>query len=258
MTDLELAIAAATAAAAAIADIGSVTTAQFKDAEARGDVDPVTAADEAAERAILGLLAQHRPDDNVVAEESGGVFVSGRQWIVDPLDGTVNFLHGVPSVAVSIALYEGNTPLVGVVQEIFSGEVFTATAGGGAFLDGQQLHVSQRDFGHSLIATGFPYDRQARAVEYAAGVGAVLAKVRGIRRIGASAVDLAYVAAGRFDGFWHSDLGPWDVAAGALLVTEAGGTVTGYSGLPLDIETFDSIISTNSRIHPDLQSILGT
>lgn len=256
VTDLELAVACAAAAAEAITAIGSVTSAQFKGAATRGDVDPVTAADQAAERAILALLKTERPDDNIVAEESGGVFSPGRQWIVDPLDGTVNFLHGAPPVAVSIALYEGHTPLVGVVYEIFQQEMFTATAGGGAYLNGQPIHASGRRFQHSLIATGFPYDRHEHATKYASLMGEVLAKARGIRRAGAAAVDLAYVAAGRYDGFWHVGLGPWDVAAGALLVAEAGGTVTGEDMAPLNIETFDLIVASNSVGHEELQSIV--
>lgn len=256
MTDLELAIACATSAAEAIRDIGSVSSAEFKGSEARGDVDPVTAADQAAERAILVHLKRERPEDNIVAEESGGSFSSGRQWVVDPLDGTVNFLHGVPNVAISIALYEGTTPLVGVVYEIYLGELFTATAGGGAFLNGDPIRVSDRSFEHGLVSTGFPYDRHEHAERYAALMGKVLAEARGVRRAGAAAVDLAYVAAGRYDGFWHVGLGPWDVAAGALLVTEAGGTVTGEQTAPLDIATFDLIVASNGPSHAALQAIV--
>ena len=253
MTDLELAIAAARAGGAAIRrwSRDSVTP------EMKGAVDPVTEADHEAERVVLDLLRSHRPGDAVLAEESGGSVGPDRTWIIDPLDGTVNFVHGVPHVAVSIALFQEGLPLVGVVHDVFNDDLFTAAAGNGAHLNDAPLAVSTRmELGDSLIATGFPYDRRERAGVYAVDVERVLRNARGIRRMGTASLDLAFVAAGRFDGYWEHHLAPWDIAAGMLLVSEAGGRVTDMAGEPIRIDDFDSIMATNGAIHASLRSAL--
>lgn len=249
MDDLTLARAAAAAGADIVADWAT----RLQTTDYKGPVDPVTAADRESEAAILGLLAQHRPDDAVVAEEgSGRSGTSGRSWSIDPLDGTVNFVHGFPQVAVSVALQEGDRTTIGVVRDVFRGEEFVAELGGGAHLDGTAIGVSGRsELGRSLVSTGFPYDRDTRGPEYARIVGEMLTLVQGIRRGGSAALDLAWVACGRLDGHWEVSLGPWDVAAGLLLVTEAGGTASAIDGGPA---THRSIVAATPGVHEALRS----
>lgn len=230
MDDLTLARSAAAEAAAIIAGWrGRIEGAHFK-----GDVDPVTIADREAEAAITSLIATHRPGDGMLAEEGGASGApSARRWVVDPLDGTVNFLHGVPQVAVSIALEIDGIVTVAVIRDVFRDEEFVAVRGAGATRNGAPIAVSEcRELRRALVSTGFAYDRQARAAEYMRPVTAVLEVVQGIRRNGSAAIDLAWVACGRFEAHWEFNLSPWDVAAGFLLVTEAGGEVLGFDGAP--------------------------
>jgi myo-inositol-1(or 4)-monophosphatase len=230
MDDLTLARTAAAEAAAIIAEWrGRIDGAHYK-----GDVDPVTIADQQAEAAITALVATHRPGDAMLAEEGGATgAASERRWVVDPLDGTVNFLHGVPQVAVSIALEVAGMVELGVVRDVFRDEEFVAVRGGGATRNGQRIAVSDcRELRRALVSTGFAYDRHTRAAEYTRPVTAALEVVQGIRRNGSAAIDLAWVACGRFDAHWEFNLSPWDVAAGFLLVTEAGGVVLGFGGPP--------------------------
>lgn len=251
MTDLELALAAASAAAEIIHDWSGGIDLSYK-----GSVDPVTAVDRAAEARIMDLLRSHRPDDGILAEEHGGDrSARGRIWIVDPLDGTVNYVHGVPHVAVSIALYEGSDPLVGVIRDVFRGETFWATAGAGAWLDSAPIRVTTTPLDRSLVATGFPYDRRDRASEYAEVVGDVLAIVEGLRRMGTASLDLAWVAAGRYDRFWELKLAPWDVAAGLLIVREAGGAATDRRGRP-SAPADDHFIVSNGVDHDEFRTLL--
>lgn len=228
MEDLAVGLEAARAGAAVVRSaFGSAVEARFK-----GVVDPVTETDHAAERAILGVLAGRRPADAVLAEEGGGSRnLSGRHWIVDPLDGTVNFLHGIPQVGVSVALYEDGQPQVAVIIDAIRGDEFTATSTGPARLNETSLSVTPTEaLTNAVIATGFPYDRQEQGHRYAKIVGAVLEHCRGVRRMGSAALDLAWVAAGRFDGYWEFGLAPWDIAAGMLLIRRAGGAVTDHLG----------------------------
>ena len=201
-------------------------------ADFKGVGNPVTEADREAEQVIVATIKLHRPDDGILAEEGAAAKGStGRRWVIDPLDGTVNFLHGIPQVAVSIALEDPTGVAVGVVRDVFRDEEFTTLRGGGAFLAGHTITAAATtDLGDALISTGFPYDRRDNAAEYGRHVGAVLGRVRGIRRLGAAALDLAWVACGRLDGHWEVKLSPWDVAAGFLLVREAGGIVTAPEG----------------------------
>lgn len=253
MDDLSAALTAARAGAQVVRPLfGQIKSASFK-----GAVDPVTEADHQAERAILDFLAKNRPDDAVLAEEEGGSRdLSGRHWLVDPLDGTVNFLHGLPQVAVSVALYEDGVPLAAAVVDIMRSEEFTAAAGQGARLNGEPIAVSAAaELGAAVLATGFPYDRQQYGAAYAAIIGVVLKEARGIRRFGSAALDLAWVAAGRFDGYWEFGLGPWDIAAGMLLVLEAGGLVTDHQGKPSSV--FDDIyIASGPSLHPQLLALV--
>lgn len=218
--------------------------------------DPVTATDHASEAAVLSVISEHRPDDAILAEESGGALPRGRTWIVDPLDGTVNFVHGIPQIAVSVGLWDGDTPLVGVIYDPLRGECFTAEAGKGAELNGRPIGVSStNDLDGCVVATGFPYDHGDYADEYASVVGAVLASVNGIRRFGSAALDLAWVAAGRYEAYWELGLAPWDQAAGIVIVREAGGRVTGINGID-SVPTTPLVLASNGHVHDGLRSII--
>ena len=227
------------------------------DAEFKGEVDPVTATDRAAEASILSVLESYRPEDGILSEEAGGDVGTGRRWLVDPLDGTVNFLHHIPQVAVSAALYEGDQPLVGVVADVFHDDTYWAVAGIGAWSTSGELRVADAPLAESLIGTGFPYDRRSHADEYLMALKAVLETSRDVRRMGSAALDLAAVAAGRLGGFWEYGLGPWDVAAGILLVQEAGGVVTDHNGntaRPGD----STIVAASPAVHPELLGLIAS
>lgn len=227
------------------------------DVRFKGDVDPVTATDTAAEAAIISVISGARPDDHVLGEESGGIgWEDGRVWVVDPLDGTINFLHAIPHVAVSVALWVDGRPEVGVVVDVMRQETFSAVAGAGAELDGTAMTVSSSSVMiDCLVATGFPYDRRAHASAYATALGAVLAEVQGVRRFGSAALDLAWVACGRYDAYWEYGLAPWDAAAGALLVEEAGGKVTDHTGTAHRLDA-PALVASNGRIHHDLTGLV--
>ena len=219
-------------------------------------VDPVTAADLESQRAVIAAIGAARPADAILAEEENlGTLSEGRLWVIDPLDGTVNFFHGVPHVAVSVALFEDGAPLVGVVVDVFAGAEYTASIGGGAFCNGEPIRTSTADLGGALVATGYPYDRRDRPQVYTDINALVLAKVQGIRRFGAAALDLAWVAAGKLDGYWETNLGPWDVAAGMLLIEEAGGLITDHHGrrTRLDDTVF---VAASASLHPDLLAVV--
>lgn len=249
--DLDLALECARRAALVISG-AAVTPARFK-----GEVDPVTVTDQAAESAVRELLGTARPSDAVLGEEEGGAdWRTGRVWILDPLDGTVNFIHRVPHVAVSIALWEDGRPVVGVVHDVGRDEVFSAVRGRGATLDKRPIHVTDTaDLGSALVATGFPYDRRSKAVELGETVGRVLAAVQGIRRFGSAALDLCWVAAGRYDAYWEYRLQPWDTAAGELIVDEAGGRVTDLTGAPYRPDAA-GILASNGPLHDRLRKVI--
>ncbi|MFN3598009.1 MAG: inositol monophosphatase family protein, partial [Rubricoccaceae bacterium] len=195
----------------------------------KGTHDLVTFVDEEAERRILARLREAFPDDAFLAEESAGApsAAARRRWIVDPLDGTTNFAHGVPPYAVSVALEDAGQVVVGVVLEVSSGELFSAARGAGLTRNGMPARVSDaRSLDAALLATGFPF-RDYRYVDgYLRAFEGAIRATRGVRRHGAAAVDLAWTACGRFDGFFEAGLAPWDVAAGVLLVEEGGGRVS--------------------------------
>lgn len=213
--------------------------------ELKGDINPVSAVDRAAETAVLAVLRAHRPDDAVLAEESGGsVDNRGRRWLVDPLDGTVNFLHNIPHVGVSVALWDGDRPIAAAVIDVLRDETFDAALGEGARLNGSPIQVSTRGrLIDCVIGTGFPYDHDVYGSSYTVTTGAVLGRVRGIRRQGSAALDFAWVACGRLDGYWEFGLSPWDVAAGLLLVHEAGGRSADLIDEPAAVESSTSIVS---------------
>ena len=213
--------------------------------EMKGSVNPVTEVDRTAERAVLALIEALRPGDAILSEEQGGrTEPVGRRWIVDPLDGTVNFVHGIPQVSVSVGLWEDAIPLAGAVVDVARGEVFSAAKGEGAHLGDEPIRVSaRRNLAECVIATGFPYDRDVHAAAYTAAMGQVMARARDVRRLGSAALDFAWVACGRFDGFWEYGLWPWDVAAGLLLVHEAGGLSADLVTQPATVESTDFILA---------------
>lgn len=247
--ELWVALKAARAGAAVVREnFGLGVAAEFK-----SDANPVTAVDRASEEHILGVIRHHYPDDPIMAEESGGESQEqGRIWLVDPLDGTVNFLHKIPQVAVSVALWADGGPAVGVIIDPLRREEFTAEIKGGAFNGGNPIHVSsQRSFGESLIATGFPYDRNEHAQAYTDNLAGVLARAQGVRRLGSAALDLAWVACARYEGYWEYGIHPWDTGAGVLLVTEAGGRVTTPGGGRYGLAD-GAIVTSNDLIHEPL------
>jgi myo-inositol-1(or 4)-monophosphatase len=223
----------------------------------KGAIDLVTEADIGSEKKIIETLRSRFPDHAILAEESGARFgVPDCQWIVDPLDGTTNFAHQIPLFAVSIAFAFQGEVAVGVVLNPVSGELFTARKGHGAELNGRPVRVSgSRAVSESLLVTGFPYNFEEILDAVIGRFRSCLRASRGVRRLGAAALDLCFVACGRFDGFWEENLKPWDTAAGMLIAAEAGGRVTDFKGkafVPDDLE----ILATNGRIHRELMSLL--
>jgi myo-inositol-1(or 4)-monophosphatase len=204
-------------------------------AEAKGAGDYVTEVDRASERAIREVLGEGSPDIPVVGEEAGGAG-GGRSWVVDPLDGTTNFVHGFPVVGVSVALVEDGRPTVGVVHAPFLGQTFLGARGMGARVrTGRrevEARVSGRPVEQAVVGTGFPFRRKGLLPQYMTAFQACLGRFEDLRRPGAAALDLAWVAAGTFEGFFELGLAPWDVAAGALLIEEAGGVVSDWQGGP--------------------------
>ena len=199
--------------------------------EMKGMNDFVTYVDKASEAMIVGELRKIIPESGFIAEEeTAGMTQSDYTWIVDPLDGTTNFIHGIPCFSVSIALRHLDRTLMGVVYEASRSECFYAW-GEGAFLNGDPIHVSQTEFLEgAFLATGFPYSDFSRMDAYVDHLKGILRKTTGVRRLGSAAADLAYVACGRFDGFWEYSLKPWDVAAGSFIVEQAGGKVSDFQG----------------------------
>ena len=203
----------------------------------KGALDLVTAADEAAEKIVIEGIRNHFPDDHILAEESGSHSGSTEyQWIVDPLDGTTNFTHGFPHFSVSIGLAKAGEVVAGIVFDPVKDEWFEAHLGEGATLNGRPIAVSgETNMGEALGVTGFSYDRRDRKNELLDRVSDFLQHARGLRRLGSAALDLCYIASGRFDFYVEDGLNPWDIAAGSLIVTEAGGRLAGIGGAPFDL-----------------------
>ena len=224
----------------------------------RTDVDLVTQTDLDSEALIARRLAQHFPDHGLIAEEGtdrGGP-ESTALWIVDPLDGTVNFAHGFPFVAVSLGLLVQGRPAVGVVYDPLRDETFAAAAGRGSSKNGQRVRVSEVDrLSTAFLATGFPYDRRTAVDNNVERLDHFLRRSHGVRRAGSAALDVCYVACGRLDGFWEKGLHPWDIAAASLVLQEAGGRVTDFDGGPRYLSG-EHVLASNGRIHDEMLTVL--
>jgi len=258
---VDLAVAAALEAGALLRErFGQPHDVRFK-----GTVDLVTEADKGAEVLIAGRIRAAFPDHRLIGEEgargatdaAGAADVSPYRWLIDPLDGTTNYAHGFPHFAVSIALEHEEAPLVGVVYDPIRDEIFAAARGKGATRNGQPLRVSTTaEPVRSLLATGFSYNlaqRETQAIIWRA----LLTQVQAIRQTGSAALNLCYIAAGRLDGYWESPLQPWDVAAGALIVTEAGGQVSDFAGGPFNPFGAE-VVASNSLLHPTLLATIAS
>jgi myo-inositol-1(or 4)-monophosphatase len=222
-------------------------------------IDLVTEVDHACEKLLVEALGQERPDDAVLAEEGGGSDREGAawRWVIDPLDGTTNYAHGYPRFCVSIGVEHHDERTVGVVYDPLLDELFSAVKGQGAACNGRPIRVSDEpDFGNSLVATGFAYDVHRSLEDNLNHFAHVVKQARAVRRDGSAALDLCYVAAGRFDGFWEMKLHPWDVAAGLLIVEEAGGRTSDMAGGPAP-RTGRQTVATNGHIHDRLIRLLA-
>jgi len=234
------------------ANLGRVVEASYK-----GAVDLVTPFDLGAQEILVGRLSAAFPAHGFLAEEGlARAGTSDCRWVIDPLDGTTNFAHGFPVFSVSAALECAGRLALGFVYDPMREEMFRAEAGRGAALNGAPIRVSGvADLGRSLLATGFPYDVRQSPVNNLDHWGRFIVRAQAIRRCGSAALDLCYVACGRFDGFWELKLKPWDMAAGALIVGEAGGRVTDDSGRPFALDA-PGIVATNGRLHGAILEVL--
>jgi len=247
--------AAMKAARQLVRDFGEVEQLQVSK---KGPSDFVSTADLKAEKTLLYELSKARPEFGFLMEEQGvreGDDKSQR-WIIDPLDGTTNFLHGIPHFAISIALEQEGQLVAGVVYDPVKDEMFWAERGRGAFMNDRRMRVSARsDLSRAVLATGIPHHGRGDHGEFLAIVQEMMARTMGIRRYGAAALDLAYVAAGRYEGFWELDLHPWDIAAGTVLVREAGGYVSDYAGRDRAMESGE-VLAGNDQLHATLSKLI--
>ncbi len=256
-------LAAREAGAYILSESGSVASEDIAD---KGTHDLVSRVDHEAQRIITARIADAFPGHHILAEENDtngtsathiAVPDKGYTWIIDPLDGTTNFLHGVPPWSVSIALAYQGEPQMGIVFDMTRNELFTAAEGMGAFMNGQPCTVSSSPhLNDSLLTTGFPYRDFDHMDAYLSALGHFMKETRGVRRPGCASIDLAWVAAGRFDGFFESGLHPWDVAAGMVLVREAGGRLSNYEGEPDLAPLGAQIIASNGHIHDHMVHVL--
>jgi myo-inositol-1(or 4)-monophosphatase len=224
----------------------------------KGEIDLVTEYDLRSEHLVVESLERAFPEDAIVAEEGGEYNKGSGHWFLDPLDGTVNFAHGVPVFCISLAYMEDDKLEFGVIYDPLRDDFFHARCGEGAWLGDQRLHVSSvKTLNESLLATGFAYDIRTRSDNNLDHFSHLALRTQGVRRLGSAALDLAYVAAGRFEGYWEMFSFPWDLAAGTLMVTEANGVVSRAIGDPLDVSRATSIVATNGNIHEELIEALA-
>ncbi|MDZ7393679.1 MAG: inositol monophosphatase [candidate division KSB1 bacterium] len=243
-------------AAATVARLGGAVLKRFfgqitiAHANTKRPFDFVSEADHTAEQTMTSFIKDHFPEDTIYAEEGSRQEAgSGNRWIIDPLDGTTNFLHGYPMFSVSVAVESGGQVIAGAVLDPLRDELFVAERGRGAYLNGVRLKVSSiNDPARSLLATGFPFRSKDLLQPYLRTFAFLFERVSGIRRAGSAALDLAYVACGRCEGFWELGLSPWDIAAGELLIQEAGGRVTDFDGSPSAVWR-GNVIASNGLIH---------
>ncbi len=231
----------------------------FKISSKPGKQNLVTEYDKAAEKLIISSIKKQYPDHGFFAEESGKKQISSSKvlWVIDPLDGTVNFARSIPFFSVSIAASYQNEILCGVVFQPMTQELFVAEKGKGSYLNGTRLHVSKtKKLGSALVATGFPYNVDENPLNCIETFSRLIRLGLPIRRLGSAALDLSYVAAGRFDAFWEVILQPWDIAAGKLILEEAGGKVTHYDGKKHPIFTTDTLLASNGFLHQQMVQLL--
>ena len=217
--------------------------------------DFVTKVDRMSEALIIRCIRRSFPGHSIQAEESGRTGGDGTCWIIDPLDGTSNYIHQFPMFAVSIGIAHRGALIAGIIYDPVHREMFAARRGGGAFLNGRRLRVSKiKKLADALMATGIPFRARSRFQQYFRSLQTISLASAGMRRGGSAALDLAYVACGRFDGFWEINLSPWDIAAGALLIGEAGGSISDVRGRPDPMESGD-VLASNGLIHGELKAI---
>lgn len=227
-------------------------------------LDPVTHVDLAIEKRIIGQIRRQFPHHGFIAEESayqsgnkGSHIYEGYRWIIDPLDGTVNFVHGIPQSCVSVAVALNGITLAGGIFDPYRNELFIAVRKKGARLNGVPISVSKESqMKRSILITGFPYKREKMMGPLMKTLGRMLLRCADVRRFGSAALDLSWIACGRAEGYWESTLNPWDVAAGVLLVQEAGGRVTTFDGEPFHLKNSSALIASNKKIHSDMLDVL--
>jgi myo-inositol-1(or 4)-monophosphatase len=249
--------AARKAARSLVRDFGEVENLQVS---LKGPSDFVSSADRRAEDLLYKELSKARPTFGFIMEERGKIAGSdpSQTWVVDPLDGTTNFLHGIPQFAISIAAMKDENIVAALVFNPVADELFVAERGRGGFLNERRLRVAgRRDLSNSVVCCGIPHAGRGDSAKFRGELAAVQSRVAGVRRTGAAALDLAWVAAGRFDGFWERALSPWDLAAGMLLVREAGGIVTDLDG-ELSVLEKGSVLAGNEFVHRELLSAIKT
>ena len=250
-----------TTAIEAVVHAGALQMAQFGQhfqIDKKGTIDLVTEVDVAVERQFRAMIAERFPGHQVLGEEFGGAAAAppGACWVFDPIDGTSNFAHGLPIFCASLALEIDGVAEVAAVYDPTRKELFTAERGGGAFLNGRPLRVSSAArLIDAMLATGFPYDVHTRVDEIVGLFGAFVGQARAVRRLGSAALDLCYVAAGRLDGFWETDLKAWDIAGGALVVAEARGRITNTDGQPFTSRG-GRVLATNGHLHDAMLAVI--
>jgi myo-inositol-1(or 4)-monophosphatase len=225
----------------------------------KGAIDLVTEVDIEVERMFRALVSERFPDHQVLAEELGGMDTvpPGPCWVFDPIDGTTNFTHGLPIFCASLALEVDGVAQVAAIYDPTRRELFTAERGGGAYLNGRPLKVSSTaEMVDAMLVTGFPYDVHSRIDEIVGLFAQFVGRARAVRRLGSAAIDLCYIAAGRMDAFWERDLKPWDIAGGALIVSEAGGRITGMDGRPFASRGRD-VLASNGLLHEDMLQVIA-